>query len=804
MRAILRIRFIFPLIALAVVVALQVVRIRRLQQLTSLPEWSVDSPTPEASSPTGYSHQHRSLLVPDRMGQSQQWIAQTQQMLAEGKWRIEHVDYDNAPLGRETRLPGIYRLWLASLSWIYGAITSSSSGVAVERVALFADPLLQILTALTTGWFVIRHFGSLAGILVTAALVSAYPLATNFIPGAPNPQGLMETCVLWSVLPLVAGFGLTQKKNFDVKSDRLFFIAGAAGGIGLWLNANTQLSVLAGTVAGAIAYIYLSYGAPENRPLPWRKWALGGCVVSLAGYMADYFPSRMTLRLDVNHPLYALAWLAAGEVLHQLNRWNRQKSGPLRLGRLIATGLLLLGLGTVAFLWLSHRVAILSSDMSASQLSRLDDGFSAPSFVRLVAINGFSLQILALILPVTLVVGLCIPLLGRSVPIVQRAAVAFVLGPIALTFLFAVEMLRWWNTLESVALVAWVVVITLTAEAKSRIFQRWIGIGGVGAAVWIGLLQLVPPASFWRSDEFTPSEMQKMVERDLAHWLSQRHPGAVVLAPASLTTPLWFHGGLRGITTIDVDNNAGLEGAVRISAALTQQEAFVLMQNRQVSYIVLPSWDLGLNQSARIAVEGNKSLFIEQLRNWIFPLWIRPVAYFSPSINGFESRSVLVLEVVEPQSEPMLISQLATYFIEANLPGIATELLKSVSRFPTNMSTLITRAEIEYATDDHAAFSQALTSVVTALERKADRALAWDRRVALAAVLAEGNRDDLARVQISRCFAEVDETRLRFLSPRSLFHFLMIGKNYGLTVADPHLRQLALQLLPPDSRPRVQ
>jgi hypothetical protein len=511
----------------------------------------------------------------------------------------------------------------------------------------------------------------------------------------------------------------------------------------------------------------------------------------------------MSLRLDVNHPLYAIAWLSAGELLQRLSGWGGARAKQPRASDFVATGAALLVMGTIGFIWLSHHAAILSSDITASQLSRLDEGLNSPSFIQLITNEGFSLRICALVLPVALVLTLCIPLLRGTVPVPQRAAIAFTLGPVAITLFCALVMLRWWNTLDSVALVALVVVLP-TVQTKSVSPTLWIAIVGVGAVAWLGLIQLVPPASVFKHDEFTSAEMQKVMERDLAHWLSQRHPGAVVLAPAGLTTSLWFYGGLRGITTIDVDNNAGLGGALRIGAALTQQEALVLLQNREVTYIVLPSWDLGLDQSARIAAGGEKSMFIEQLRDWILPLWLRPVAYFAPAISGFESKSVVVLEIVEPQSEPISISRLATYFIEARLPGHATELRKFVGRFPTDMSALVSMAEIEFAREDQAAFSRALASVVVALDGKADRALAWDRRVALAAVLAEGNRDDLARPQINRCFEQADEVRLRFLSPRSLFRFLALGRNYGATIADPKLRQLALQLLPPESRQPLQ
>lgn len=73
----------------------------------------------------------------------------------------------------------------------------------------------------------------------------------------------------------------------------------------------------------------------------------------------------------------------------------------------------------------------------------------------------------------------------------------------------------------------------------------------------------------------------------------------------------------------------------------------------------------------------------------------------------------------------------------------------------------------------------------------------------LAVVLARAQQFDLAEKQAKRCFAEIDEPRLRSLSTASLYHLLVMGKAFKLGIANPQLRQLALDLLPPDSRAKV-
>ena len=71
----------------------------------------------------------------------------------------------------------------------------------------------------------------------------------------------------------------------------------------------------------------------------------------------------------------------------------------------------------------------------------------------------------------------------------------------------------------------------------------------------------------------------------------------------------------------------------------------------------------------------------------------------------------------------------------------------------------------------------------------------FDRRLSLAVVFARGQRMDLARQEFERCVAEVDETRLRFLTGYELFHFEFLRKSFGLELSNPGLRRLIDALL---------
>ena len=777
--------WLLPLLGVGALVALlQGFRIHRVQQLSALPAWSVDAPVPDPASPTGYAHGWRRQLVDDPTGQSQQWIAQTQTLLHEGRWRLNHVDYDNAPAGRETHLSPVYRWWLAGLARLETTLVKKSPGLAAEHVALYADLLLQALLVSATVWFTACHFGRVAASLVGVALLTLHPLATQFVPGAPQSQGLAELAVVWSLLPLAAGL-----RPAAGNPARLFLFAGLAGGLGLGLNLNTQLAVIGGVMLGALL---------AGQAAPWRGWALGGALASLVVYAAENFPHDLTLRLEGNHPLYAIGWLALGELLQVLARWlPNVRVRPAR--RDLLAGLsALLGLGGVIAVLIWRHPPLLAADITTMQLSRGQGGYAAADLGRWLDLDGGSLRIWATLLPVTLLGAGILHALLRPAAATSRPALWLLLGPLVGTGALACFWLRGWNTFDAAAVVAMAVALDGRRAAAAA---GWIA--GMTVTAALGLALLVPPRPTFRADEFSPAEMQAVMERDLAQWIAQRRPGAVVLAPPALTSSLWYYGGVRGITTFDATNREGLMGALRIAGAPTAHEAEILLQRRQVTTIVLPAWDRGLDEAAREVSGSTKSLFIEQLRDWILPGWIRPVAYYLPPIPGFAEHPVVVLEVVDERAEQVEISDLATYFIESGLPGHANELRKFARRYSTDVGAVVTRAEIERMRENETEFAAALTDLDLLLKARADRDLEWDRRIALAAVLVQGGRPEAALAQAKRCFAEADEARLRALSAKTLFRLLALGRTFHLQMKDPKLEEFARALLPPEFRPQL-
>jgi hypothetical protein len=241
-----------------------------------------------------------------------------------------------------------------------------------------------------------------------------------------------------------------------------------------------------------------------------------------------------------------------------------------------------------------------------------------------------------------------------------------------------------------------------------------------------------------------------------------------------------------------------------IAAANTIDASQALIQARGVRYIIVPSWDLFFDEFAHLYLQkrfsNRTSLFIDGLRRGNLPLWVRPLPYHMLEIPGFEGQSVLVFEVVEDQGPAAAAGRLAEYFVEMEKLDQAAAVSEGLRRFPGDVGALAAMAQVQRARGDTAGLAQTLASLAVRLDNGGDRFLPWDRRVSVAVVLAQANRIDLAQNQFRRCLKEIDETKLRALSSGLLYNLEVLSQAFELPISDSRLRQLALDLLPPELR----
>ncbi|HVZ64523.1 MAG TPA: hypothetical protein VG936_08120 [Lacunisphaera sp.] len=791
-----------PLSACAFLIWMAAARVHRIDYVTNLVETGT---VIDPASPTGYAGGLRKLIVPEHNNDSYQWIAQTQQMLAGGEWRLRHVNYDNAPAGRTVLTPSPFRWWLGLVAGLDRVVSGYSRGLAVEHAALHAGPALHLLLLAGVVAFVAWRFGPWPATLASAAVAILFPFAGSFLAGQPDDNALVLSCALASVLPLLAGIKVRAKEPVAATA-RWFTAAGVAGGLGLWVDVARALPILAGIFLGALlAAAAARWRARQGEslpPLPWRHWAVAGALACLIAHLLEYYPGYWGGWPGRNvHPLYGLAWLGAGEVMARLTAWIQLGEAPWRRRALSALVLALLAIAAVpTVLVLKGQHDFFSADLGAGRLSDLPGSPVAPNSWAWLSHDGFTLAATATVLPLLLVPAGAWMLFRRGSDVTSRAMSAVALGPVLLALGFACVQLRSWTILDA-GLVG--LLVALAAATPNSANARWSMALGVLAVLVPGVWLLATRAQAAGSNTLGEGEVVALVERDLAYWLArQAAPDrAIVLAPPNLATSLYFHGGQRTVGTPYGENKEGFFGSVRIAAASSADEAQAVAHARQLNYIVVPSWDNFLDDYARLGSEQADHTLMASLHRWLPPRWLQPVPYTLPAISGFEGQSVAIFRVVDVQDNAAALSHLAEYFVEMGMVDQAVAVAETLERsFPADFGATVARAQVSAAAGDARSWQRALQEIDAALNRGDTDLLPWDRQVSLAIVLVQAKRIDAARTVVKRCLAEVDAPRLRLLTTVSLHRLLVMSRGFHLEIADPNLQALARQLLPAELR----
>ncbi|MFT3868560.1 MAG: hypothetical protein QM715_08680 [Nibricoccus sp.] len=806
------------LITVSVVLALFVMRnvelaaIRR--DIVALEQQSLHPVKRDIRSPTGYQFGQRSeMLSPDGF----HWAMQTQSMLAKGDLRVRSVDYDNHPEGREVHWSSSIHWWLGGLAWLFSAFGGNPTPIAVEQAAVWASPLLQLLLLVTLVPMVWRRNGGVAAGVLVLGLVVVGPFAEMFTMGDPDHHGLVAAFGMLTVLFLLYGGGGWVDGD-DTKASRRWFIAsGIAGGAGLWVSSATQVPVLIGIAVGVMGGVWwlghkLQSVKSQLKQVPelWRWWGIAGAASSAFFYLLEYFPSHMGMRLEVNHPFYAIAWLGGGELLFRLTRWltggGFAKPGKEQVLALLAIAGVVLLPATIflagdstfwvgdRLLWALHRDYIIEF---CSVFRRLAD--VAPS------------RWLMTFSPLPILAGiLCWRIFRSEISAVHKVRLALVLGPAMVFFGLALYQVRWSG--ESCAL--WLVVLVQVAgmaainEARPR-FSR-----GAKIALAVLALATVLPwmyqtaatgVSLVRGAKgFAKLNLRLGVMRDLARWLRAREGarGGVVLGGPSATTALIYFGGFKGVGTLYWENKDGLHSMVDIFSTTKDEVAHDLVVRHGITHIVVVSWDAFAAESSRLALglrrgeEAPDNTFQARLsKGHGCPFWLRPVYYPAPEMEALKDDFVLVYEVVPEQSREEAALRYGQMVFERGEREPAEKFLGILVRhFPDYLPGWVALAQVQLSLEHKEAFQASLGRIVS-LQGQTD-ALALDDRIGLATVLATAGDIDGMRKQIRLCVNTADEAGLRRLNANTLLCFVLFAQDTGEGASRPEIMRLATELLP--------
>lgn len=814
-------------------------RLRAIQLLTDVRIPGSAPPAEDPESPTGYALGVRNLVLPNIGVDGYHWVMQTQRMLAGDGSRIRWVDYDDAPHGREVHWSSSFRWWLAGLAWLHSRASGAPPAISVERVAPWAGTLLLAAILLTVTPLVAWRFGALPATLFALSLPAVHPFYELFATGYPDHHGMAAAFGMLAVLFLVAGgagwlsvphAGATEPAPGDWlpnrRSARRWFIASAlAGGAGLWVSASTTVPVLAGIGMGAIAAGLCARGqrhGPESfDPTLFRVWGAAGSCASIAFYLLEYFPSHFGIRLEVNHPFYALAWLGAGDLLCRVcrrlqgGRWAESRRDVLgAIASLLALAILPACLVLARertfvvsdpFLWMLHEDYI---NEFRGLLRQLRDN---PIRATLASYS---------LLPL---LGVPMLVLAASARLARpwKALLLFALLPGVVTFALALGQNRWLATSCAVWLAA--LVTTSAATTLPGAGFRWTLGWKLAAAVFLVGVHLpflyfaAPLQGLGGSEkraEISFADLVGVASRDVAHRLRHRlgdRRGIVASGP-TVTTSLIHHGGLDGVGTLYWENIEGLKAMADLFGAPSEGRALELIEQRGITHIVVFSWDPFVEEYARLA-RGLRAhepvpadafglqLVLGFLETQSLPRWLRPIAYALPPDAAFQGHWVLIFEVAPEQTEEIALVRVAQFLMDKRMPrGAESRLRLALERDPRSLTASIVLASLQNALGRTEEFAATLELVRARLDRTDD--LDLGDRVELARVLALGGDTAEAAGQIDAALAIADERSLRQLRPAALRDLLDLADRLQVSASRPEAVRAAADLLSPDARAR--
>ena len=762
----------------------------------------------ESSSPTGYTEGRRGLVLPRGSTDAAHWIMQTQMMRPEGTWRIRSVPYDNAPAGRAVHWASPYRWWLAVLAWIDHVATGRPWGIAVERASLSAGPVMLAAALLAVAWLLTRRFTRGAAVVAVVGAVAVAPFYVDFLPGRADHHGLANLCTLGTVLFFVigagSGLGSEPRRPAPHWSARSWLdLSAVSGGIGLWISAATQVPVLIGLGLGVLASVLVGRKAQDwpgalLEPSQLRRWGLIGAGVSLTAYLVEYAPHLAQLRLEVNHPLYALAWAGAGELLGVA---TVVVSGSRIHGRRVDARRAGLALVAVAALPLTLVLIPRTFTVAHPLLWQIHSLHLAEfqSLYRHLHTPDFNWRRLELLLPMLLLAPILLQLSRRPRATRVKAWLALAVSPPLLGWALGLNQVRW----ASLAFVLTIPALAAFLSTRARGRQR---------AMWTAacLVILAPPFLMTlvrarASAETTVEEIQNLVERDLAHWLKQRNPDrtVVVAAAPGVTTKLIFLGGLTGVGTFYWENAPGLEKLAAFYGAASAVAAHDVARAVNLTHIVFVSWSPTELELAKLhrgiadpsAATPEDAFIARLLSGAVPPPWLRAVAFPLPDHPALQGAHVRIWEVTPPMELPDAVVRATAFQLDLKAIDRAQQLVPLLERFPDYLPAAVMRAAVAARLRDETAFGAAMRQVRERISEAGN--LGLEDHLHLVVVLTVAQQLEAAQQQLRAAMQKVTAPALRQLPAGTLTDLMALTSALNVSWSDPHLQRVAEDLLPP-------
>ncbi|HVU34795.1 MAG TPA: hypothetical protein VHE61_15285 [Opitutaceae bacterium] len=646
---------------------------------------------------------------------AQTWIRYALQLDEGHSLRLRYTHLDNAPVGREVHWNSAWAWLIAGAGKFRQELTHEPLGLATERAALWLNPVVFLaLIALFSHW-ASRRAGAMAGVGVALGMVGSARFFEGFTPGYVDHHGLLTAAVFGVILGVVfMGAGWWQPGEADgvrlipdsskaVRSAAIF--SAFCGALGLWVSAASVVPAIAIAGIGAVAVSIArgrtaAAGGALFDPAAWRLWGRFGAVLSVGFYLLEYAPSHFGMRLEANHPLYALAWLGGGELVAELgDAWVRRRAPNgvfwLRLtwaSVAVAAVPITIRLG-------GARVFMLRDPFMAALHHRIFEFMSLPVRLHLFGwrdvVSALNLESIPIVAGIALLVWL-----RRHASLILWYAVGTAAAFLAMGF----WQERWLLNSSGPMLCLALVILAVMATRGG-----WMGHPAT-LVVLAGALYLPPDATriiqvhrFLAGKAIDAKDALQPLFRDVAAALRNSQPKGqiVLLSSPNSSTGVGYYGRFETIGTLYWENDAGLKTAAEIFSAQNDDDAAALIRAHGITHIAMiseenflaPYFELLHPKAPPDAVKrtfGYRLMVTRQI-----PAWLEILPYsVPPELRGL-GVTVLLYKVNFGQTVEDAMYHLAMAQVAQGQANAAVQTANEiVKRLPNDPQSWVRRAEV--------------------------------------------------------------------------------------------------------------
>ncbi|RRJ99027.1 hypothetical protein Ga0100230_012220 [Opitutaceae bacterium TAV3] len=436
----------------------------------------------------------------------------------------------------------------------------------------------------------------------------------------------------------------------DRRAARIGFLISALGGAaGLWINAASVviaigltgvMAVLAAALAGRAGGGLRAQGM-VCEPGLWRTWGRWGAAASVVLFLVEQCPDRLLAwRLEINHPLYALAWLGGGELvalaLEYLGgaRWS---AGRWRRAALAAAAVCVVPM--VIVIW-RERVFVPLDPFVARIHQNIGEFLSLPSRIAELGWRRFLDQ--------TVLRVLLFILAAVTLWRMRRQPVAVLVLSFALAVALPMYAMGWWQmrwmlpaSVPQIVLAVAVLDLWLGGAAAAPVKRFRSALVLLTAAVLFVPMPALLVRGWWRTEQqkgVHAGEAMFLLYRDIASTLRSDQPQGriVLLSNPNASVSMGYFAGLETIGTLYWENQDGLRTAARILTALSAgtpgevAEAERLVRAHGVTHVVAVA-GADFSGAYWMSLRPDEPLpASDQLTSGNAPVWLRPIPYSMP------------------------------------------------------------------------------------------------------------------------------------------------------------------------------